>query len=146
MKVFMADSITVTDSALSVPGESVRFLIDLGYVAAGSGLFKESEQIFEAARLARPQNAVPLIGKSILQLCRRNPREAARILIKEALPLNSETETVKSFLGLVLAKMGLMSESSVILREVIAGENSAAVAMANALLSEIEGKSGAGGI
>jgi len=122
---------------IEVPTEIVKLLMELGYLAEGQGLFKESRAIFEAVKSAREDSEYPLIGLAVCEL-NAGQYDIALKLLEEAENLNSENYLIKSFKGLTYKLMGENSKARKVLDDVISNtEEKEALNMAQALLKEI---------
>lgn len=117
--------------------ELVQLLMEVGYVAAGNGFYKEAVVIFEGVRAIRPDSPFPEIGAAVLELNRRRANRAITILRDSALVKDPESDLAKSFLGLALRQAGYTQQSRNLLEEVVAANRDpVAVDMAAALLSD----------
>jgi hypothetical protein len=112
-------------------------LMELGYLAAGSGFQGEAESIFEAVRVLRPDSEMPVIGLAVVKIAAGRPLEAVPLLEEQALRINPGSALARSFLGLALKLAGHGSRSRAVLEEVAAaGGGSEAFSLASCLLAE----------
>jgi hypothetical protein len=117
----------------------LKLLMQIGFLASGRGNISEAETIFSGVRAQQPKSAYPLIGKAVNRMNDMDYDGAIRILIGEALAENPESDLAKSFLGFALRKAGLDEQSLEVCREVVdAGRDEVAVAMARAILEDLE--------
>ncbi len=115
-----------------------QLLMEIGYLAAGYGFFKEAETIFCGVRAARPDSEFPFIGMAVVKMSQGKNHEAVKFLSDHALGKNPESSLAKSFLGMALSLAGDMSESREMLMQVMSsGSDPPAADMAEALLSEM---------
>ena len=120
-----------------VPTEIVKLLMEIGYIAGGQGLFKESRAIFEAVKAAREDSEYPLIGMAVTELNAGEYNRALELL-EEAEQLNAENYLTKSFKGLTYKLIGEITKAKEVLKEVVANaKEEEALNMARALLKEI---------
>lgn len=99
--------------------EMVRLLTELGFAAAGRGLFDEAETIFQGLAAVRPDSAFPYIGLALTRLNAGQPDEAARVLEQEGLARCPGDIEIRVFLGLALRLARRGSESDKLLRAVL---------------------------
>jgi predicted Zn-dependent protease len=112
-------------------------MMELGYLAAGSGFKAEAESIFEAVQVLRPDSEMPVIGLAVVKIASGQPLEAVSLLERRALRIDPDSALARSFLGLALRLAGHGSRSHAVLEEVAAaGDESEAVTMARSLLAE----------
>ena len=122
---------------LEVPTEIVKLLMEIGYIAVGQGLYRESRAIFEALRRARENSEYPLIGLAVCEL-NAGQGDVALKLLEEAENLNSENYLIKSFKGLAYKVMGEIFKAKEVLEDVLSNtEQKDALNLARALLDEI---------
>ncbi len=115
----------------------VKLLMEIGYVAVGSGMTPAAEALFQAVRAARPASDGPIIGLAVARLNSGDYAEAVRLLGQDAAKLSPPSELARAFYGLALRKAGSRTESETVLREVCEnGRDAAAVALAQSLLQE----------
>jgi hypothetical protein len=99
----------------------------------------EAETIAGALRLWRPESPVPAIARALAALRAGRFLEAARILERDALPLEPDDRTIVALIGLALRLGGMTSESDRILAAAAAsGPESAGSPLAQALLGDVE--------
>ena len=115
---------------MTIDTAEVRKLTEVGFLAAGYGLFEEAATLLDAVRTVRPDSEFPLIGLAVLELTRGTPEEAVSILRRQALPAFPNSSDVKSFLGLALFMVGHRQESRSVLEEVTADADASAEALA----------------
>lgn len=60
--------------------DDVKLLAEVGYLAAGAGLYAEALDVFNGLAVLRPVSAVPYLGLATVHLNRRQPDEAAAVL------------------------------------------------------------------
>lgn len=112
-------------------------LMEIGYLATGSGMHTEAEAIFDSICALRPESELPIIGLAVMEMNRGEPLRAGHLLRDRALRLNPESALAKSFLGFSLRLAGSNQEGMRVLEEVIGGpHDDVAVAMAESLLKE----------
>lgn len=115
--------------------ELPKLLLEIGYMAAGTGLFAQADTIFHGLAAHRPDSELPWVGVAVARMNAGQPDEATRILREEALKRVPGSDVAKSFLGLSLKLAGYNAESVRVLEEVVAtGQETSAVAMARSLL------------
>jgi Flp pilus assembly protein TadD len=125
---------------MQIEKELLQILMESGYLAGGYGFFAEAEVIFKGIMAARPESEYPLIGLAVSKMNAGKNDEAVKILHKQALKLNPESDLARSFIGLALKLGGLNDESLTVLGEVVAaGRDETAVKMARSLMEEIKG-------
>ena len=117
--------------------ELLQLLMEIGYVAVGSGMTPAAEALFQAVRAARPNSDSPIIGLAVARLNVGDHTEALRLLGQDAAKLSPPSELARAFYGLALRKAGSRAESENVLRNVLAtGRDFSAVALAHSLLQE----------
>ena len=109
----------MSDSLKEIPTEMVKILMETGYMALRWGMILKAKTIFEGVQAVRPQSEIPLIGLALFHMHNGKMEEAIRLLKKEALPLNPESEMTRTFLGFLLKKAGFSGESEQVLSEVL---------------------------
>lgn len=115
--------------------ELPKLLMEIGYVATGSGRSREAETIFQGLCAWRPKSELPWIGLAIARLNRGKTDEARKILEDEALKRAPDSDLAKCFLGLTLRQAGHRAESFEMLRQVSEhGRDETARVMAENLL------------
>ncbi len=116
----------------------VQLLMEIGYLAAGYGFYKEANTIFKGVRAARPKSEFPFIGMAVVKMNQGKYHDAIAVLNDHALRNNPESGLAKSFLGLALKLAGDTRKSREILLQVNpSAGNRAAADMAQALLTEM---------
>ena len=122
---------------MEVSSDLVQQLMEIGYLAIGSGQTAEAETIFSGIVAVRSESELPLIGLGVAQLSAGKAGDAVKTLGERALGMAPESDLVKSFLGLALHQTGFSEECRTLLQEVIASNtNPDAVTMAQSLLDE----------
>jgi Flp pilus assembly protein TadD len=116
-----------------VSAASVRRLLEIGYIAAGNGLFADAELIFRGVAAVRPESVAPAIGRAVAALNRGDAAEAVRRLEAER-ERSPDDPLLQAFLGLALRSAGRNAESVALLTTLIENPNSVAAAMAKAIL------------
>jgi predicted Zn-dependent protease len=116
-----------------VGADSLRRLLEIGYVAAGNGYFAEAETIFRGVAAMRPGSSAPAIGRAVAALNRGMASEAVRLLETER-QRSPQDALVQAFLGLALRGAGRNAESTAALAALTDSDEPAAAAMAKALL------------
>ena len=113
--------------------DSLRRLLEIGYVAAGNGYFAEAETIFRGVAAMRPESSAPVIGRAVSALNRGMAAEAVRLLEAER-QRSPDDALVQAFLGLALRSAGRNAESTAALAALSDSADAVAAAMAQALL------------
>lgn len=122
---------------MEISTDLVKLLMEIGYVAVGSGLSAEAAAIFAGVEAARPESELPAIGLAVSQMNSGRADEAVRTLRDKALVRKPDSQIAKSFLGLALKLAGFQADSRALLSEVVqANAHAEAVAMAQSLLAE----------
>lgn len=67
----------------SIPSEMLRLLVDIGYVATGSGKKKNAEVIFEGLIAARPQNELLYVAYAFMRMVFGEYTEASKLLVRK---------------------------------------------------------------
>ncbi len=119
--------------------ETVRVLMEAGYMAAGAGMVKDAATIFAGVQAARPKSEYPVIGLAVTLMSAGEHQGAVDLLTQKALELNPGSCLAKSFLGLALKLAGRSNEARAQLEAVLSNCNNdpAATNMAQSLLQEI---------
>jgi Tfp pilus assembly protein PilF len=121
----------------SIPSEMLRLLINVGYVATGSGKKKNAEDIFEGVIAARPQSELPYVAYAFMRMAFGEYNEASKLLVENALRINPENEMAKTFYGLLLYQIGRKNESHTILSQLEQnGKDADAVLLAECIIKE----------
>jgi hypothetical protein len=125
--------------------EQVRLLAEIGFMAAGAGLGRVSEAIFDGLRVLRPQQPFPYIGLAWARQCAGRIEDAIRILREDGLRANPDNDEIQVFLGLALCIGQRSAESERVLSAVLAkpGPETPERKLARSCLGQI-GRSGAG--
>src|SRR5688572_26663371 len=97
--------------SFEVGAESLRRLLEVGYVAAGNGYFAEAEAIFRGLAAVRPDSSAPAIGRAVSALNRGMAGDAVGLLEAERKRSPSDA-LVQAFLGLALRSAGRNAEST----------------------------------
>ena len=118
---------------LEISAESLRRLLEIGYVAAGNGRFADAETIFRGVAAVRPQSTAPTIGRAVAALNRGAAGEAVAILAAERVRSPSDA-LVQAFLGLALKSAGRNAEGAATLAAVAECADPVASTMAQSLL------------
>ena len=116
-----------------VSAESLRRLLEIGYVAAGNGYFAEAETIFRGLAAVRPESSAPAIGRAVSALNRGMAADAVGVLEAER-KRSPDDALVQAFLGLALQSAGRNAESTAALAALTETADPVAAAMAKALL------------
>jgi Flp pilus assembly protein TadD len=118
----------------------IRFIAEIGLMAAGAGNGKAAESIFQGLLVLRKDRNLPYIGLSLAKQCQRQFDEATRILREDGLRANPDDPEILSFLGLALHNAGRPNESERVMRSVLrlANPDSPAHRMASNFLAELE--------
>jgi predicted Zn-dependent protease len=120
-----------------IPAEMIRFLVDMGYLATGSGRKQDAENIFEAVLAARPGDVLPLVACSFMRIVFGEYVEASHLLIDRALKIDPTHEMAQVFYGLLLYQVGRKGESSLILKRIIDnGKDQDAITLAESIMGE----------
>jgi Flp pilus assembly protein TadD len=117
-----------------VSTESVRRLLEIGYVAAGNGWFAEAETIFAAIAAVRPESSAPAIGRAVSALNRGAGADAVSLLDHE-LKVRPDEPLTRAFLGLALRRAGRRAESDRVLESLQDSADAVAANMARSLLA-----------
>jgi len=117
----------------SVSADSVRRLLEIGYIAAGNGYFADAELIFRGVAAVRPESSAPAIGRAVAALNRGAAGEAVRLLEAERERSPSDALS-QAFLGLALRSAGRNAEATAALEAATKSGDPIAAAMAQALL------------
>lgn len=119
--------------------ETVKVLMEAGYVAAGTGRFKEAWTIFAGVLAARPESKFPAIGMAVTLMNAGEHEDAVKLLKENISEDNSSGCLLKSFLGLALLLAGHSAEAGNTLNDVVQGcsDETEAFNMAKALLTEL---------
>jgi predicted Zn-dependent protease len=121
----------------SIPSEMLRLLVDIGYVATGSGKKKNAEIIFGGLIAARPQNELLYIAYAFMRMVFGEYAEASKLLIEKALKINPESEMTKAFYGMLLYRVGRRGEGYIVLDQLKEkGKDADAVALAECIIKE----------
>ena len=119
---------------MEIRTETLKRLMEIGYVAAGSGLYSDAETIFAGIQAVRPDSEMPQIGWAVVRMNAGLHDDATKIL-RNVIDQKPESDLTKSFLGLALRLAGMSGQSESILQEVVdANRDETAVAMARSLL------------
>lgn len=123
---------------MEIDSQLIRLIFEAGFLAGANNMPDDSETIFNAVKIFRPESEYPYIGSAVTCLNMGKNDDAVRILRDEALKVNPESNIARAFLGLSLKFSGLMDQSRTILQEVIdSGKDEKAVNMAEAILAEM---------
>lgn len=115
-----------------VDTETIRALVDIGFISLSRGLDRHAEAVFAGVAAARPEHETGPMGLALVSLLRGDPAAAAARLRK--LP---PTDPVQLFLGMSLIRLGDRSGGRAVLGRLIAtAEDPGVVAMAEQLLAE----------
>lgn len=108
--------------------------MEIGFVAAGNGLYREAEQIFIGIEAVRPESELPLVGRAFIRMNAGKPQSAIPLL-KESLEINPDSDMALCFLG-IASKLAGMSQASVeVFEQVIqANQTPEAIDLAQAML------------
>jgi predicted Zn-dependent protease len=118
-----------------IPTEMIRWLLDIAYVATGSGRRQDAENIFESIVAARPKNELPLIAYAFMRMVFGEYVEASHLLIERALKMNPGNEIAQAFYGFLLYQVGRKGESNIILNQLIdRGKDGDAFSLAESIL------------
>ncbi|MDR1366760.1 MAG: hypothetical protein LBJ13_02525 [Puniceicoccales bacterium] len=121
----------------SIPAEMLRLLVNIGYVATGSGKKKHAEVIFEGVIAARPQNELLYVAYAFMRMVFGEYTEASKLLMEKALRINPDSEIAKAFYGMLLHQVGRRGESYVILNQVKEnGKDVDAIALAECIIKK----------
>ena len=123
----------------AVDTELVRILMDVGFVATGSGRHEQAKIIFKGLAAVRPESELPWIGLAVVLMNTGNPDEAALLLRDKGLQINPGSCLARSFLGLAHKLSGHGAEAERVLNSVVADcpDRESSAAMARALLAEL---------
>ncbi|MDR0590586.1 MAG: hypothetical protein LBG09_01895 [Puniceicoccales bacterium] len=118
-----------------IPTEMIRLLLDIAYVATGSGRRQDAENIFESIIAARPKNELPLIAYAFMRMAFGEYVEASHLLIERALKINPRSEMAQVFYGFLLYQVGRKGESDAILNNIMDnGEDKDAFLLAESIV------------
>lgn len=94
----------MTAGAAEFPPELVQMLVEVGYLAAGSGRAAQALAIMDGVKAMRPDRAAPYVGTALAHLNAGRPAEAVRVLREEGLAAvaANEADSVRVFLALAL--------------------------------------------
>ena len=125
--------------------EALVYATQIGFIACRwPALKNHALAIFDAASIARPENPVGLIGKTMVYLnCDNDPEGAVAFLKKNEVSGSSGALVCRAFLGLCLYLAKRRSESEQVLKEMVEtseGDNDGAIDLANKILEELGGK------
>ena len=124
-----------TTTGINIDTDILQKMMEVGYVAAGSGQWMEAAAIFDGVQAARPGSEYPDIGMAIVLLNAARTDDAIKTL-QDSLEEHPESDLAKSFLGLALRQAELTTESDRLLNEVIeADRDPKAVSLAISLLN-----------
>ncbi len=113
--------------------ESVQRLMEIGFLAAGSGQIKEANTIFAGIQSVRPDSELPMIGQAFVLMNTGKFPDAISTL-QAALSKNPDSDLAMSFLGATLKLAGMSQAADNALQQVIAdGKDPAAIALAEAM-------------
>ena len=116
--------------------ETVRLLMEVGLLAASTGLADKATKIFDGIHAVRPESELPLVGRSIAQIHAGLPADAADTL-EAALRINANSEFAKSYLGMAMLLSGRPFDAKSVLNSVVTeGHEASTVALARTLLKE----------
>lgn len=101
--------------------EALVYATQLGFIACRWPILKNHAlAIFNATRIARPNNPAGLIGETMVYLnCDNNPEEAVVFLKKNNVSGSSGALVCRAFLGLCLYLAKRRSESEQVLKEMV---------------------------
>ncbi|MDR0418425.1 MAG: hypothetical protein LBH08_03265 [Puniceicoccales bacterium] len=121
----------------SISAEMLRLLVNIGYVATGSGKRKNAEIIFEGVIAARPQNELLYVAYAFMRMVFGEYTEASKLLMEKALKINPESEIAKAFYGMLLYQVKQRGESYTILNQIKEnGKDMDAIALAECIIKE----------
>jgi predicted Zn-dependent protease len=118
---------------LEISAESLRRLLEIGYVAAGNGRFSDAETIFRGVAAVRPGSSAPVIGRAVAALNRGAASEAV-VLLEAERNRSPDDAMVQAFLGLALQSAGRNAEGAATLAAVMESADPLAATMARSLL------------
>lgn len=98
----------------------VHLLTQIGFIAAGHGDARRALRIFEALALARPQRAFAFVGIASALMNAGRAAEAVQRLQSVKLPAGAEADMLEVFKSLALQLAGRPSESTYLLKQVVA--------------------------
>jgi hypothetical protein len=120
---------------MEIPSQAVKSLMEIGIVAAGSGLRDHARAIFEGLAAVRPESDGPAIGLALIDLG-RSEHEAAIGRLREAVAQHPESLDSKMFLGLALKLAGRNAECGRVVEELVASGDARAKAFAAGLTAQ----------
>ena len=125
-------------SHLEFETDMLTTLMEIGHLAGGYGFFAESETIFAGLAAARPNSALPHIGRAVAHLNAHRPEEAVRILREQALERDPTSELARGFLGLSLMLAGFRHEGERVIQVLLdQGGDATALKLAENLIHEL---------
>jgi hypothetical protein len=102
--------------------DTVRALVDVGFIALSRGLDRHAEAIFQGVAAARPEHETGPLGLALVALLRGDPALAVKLL--KPLP---PSDQVQVFLGMALMRHGDREEARAVLDRLMATTSDPAI-------------------
>lgn len=127
------DPTSASDAGIGrlVDTDTIRALVDIGFISLSRGLDRHAEAVFAGVAAARPDHETGPMGLALVSLLRNDPAAAAARLRK--LP---PTDPVQVFLGMALLRLGDRAAGRAVLERLVATADDPGVkAMAEQLIA-----------
>ncbi|WP_028320246.1 tetratricopeptide repeat protein [Desulfatiglans anilini] len=126
---------------MQFPADLLKLLMQIGFIASGTGYYREAETIFSGIQAMSPQSEFPSIGKAVNKLNEMDPESAIQILTSEALEINPESDLAKAFLAQAFRQAGLNDRGQTLCNDILnTTEDVFAGRIAEAILIEMNPK------
>ena len=121
---------------MDIDDDLIRWLAELGFVAGGYGMIKQTDALVGALTTLRPDSERPYLIQALARINGQDAAEAERILREQALKANPNSAMAKACLGLALHVQGRINERDHLLNQVLTfnDDDEDAVNMARQLL------------
>lgn len=99
--------------------QDIQLLTQIGFMAAGRGAVEQSQRIFNALALLRPQHAFAHIGMACAWMNAGKASQAAQHLSRVHLPAGDEADMIDAFHALALQLAGHAHQSTQLLEQLV---------------------------
>ena len=126
---------------MQFPADLLRLLMQIGFIASGTGYYREAETIFSGIQAMSPQSEFPSIGKAVNKLNEMDHQSAIQILTSEALQINPGSDLAKAFLAQAFKQAGLNDRSQTLCTDILnTAKDASGKRIAEAILIEMNSK------